>query len=269
MIEDRTIQTSTREIARRPPSQVQEHKVVRVGAVFAAADIADDLPVGGDAQVSKRAMRCDELLHRAVGDRNTENAIGVSVGFGMIGGDDDDAIAGGEPSLLVELPFGIGEGLAFAGCKCEKPETGVLVLFVDDTRVIFIFFFFLLGLGLRVGRQEGDLFAVRGPRKILYAALALGHSRSLTGIRTYHVNLLVIVPVREEGKLFSIGRPARGRLILRRKSELPDETRVLLVYPDVASTLRALGRFGDHESEPRSVRGELEIGNSAQIDRGL
>src|SRR5579859_2800050 len=132
--------------------------------------------------------------------------MGLLVGFRMIGGAGNDAVTIGHPGELTDFPLGIRERFCLVSCYCEQPQTRLLVVFIDDVRVILILFLFLFGVGLGIGGKESDPFAVGRPSKTVYVALAFRESGGFPSIHSHYVNLLLIIAIRKKGKLFAIGR---------------------------------------------------------------
>src|SRR5580704_8291188 len=110
-------------------------------------------------------------------------------------------------------------------------------------RVIFIFVLLFFGFTFRIGSEKSDLFAIGRPRKTMHAALAFGYGCSFSVVGSNYVNLLLIVAIRKKRDLFPVGRPSRGSFILRRKCELPDHPRLLVIEPDMTRTPFAFGRL--------------------------
>src|SRR6266403_2341927 len=109
------------------------------------------------------------------------------------------------PFSFVDFPVGLRESLGFAGGKSQQPEPRALVFLVGYMRVVLVFFLLLFGFGFRIGSPESNLPSVRRPRKILYAALALGESRRFTAVGAHDIDLLLLVAIREKCELFAVG----------------------------------------------------------------
>src|SRR5580700_3459041 len=135
------------------------------------------------------------------------------VRFRMIRGTDDQAVASRQPGEFADFPFRIRERFRLAGGQREQPQARLLVVFIHRTRVILVFVLFFFGIALGIGSKIGDLLTVRRPRKSSHAALAFGYGRSFSSVSAHHVNLLLIIAIREKGELLSIGGPARRSFI--------------------------------------------------------
>src|SRR5580692_5278706 len=94
MLGDGAIEAGAGEIACGALVDVQKHQVMRRGAVHAGANVTDRCAVVRYLQVVKRAVWSEDQPAGATWNRNRKNSMRLLIGFRMIGGADDDAVAG-------------------------------------------------------------------------------------------------------------------------------------------------------------------------------
>src|SRR5258707_791401 len=204
VVEDRPVHAGAGEIMNGLVAVMSEHEVVRRRAVLAAADERHLQAIRGDADIDERPARSEDLHHRVdwlavatgnVPETKGKNALGVLIRLGMIRGTEHQTGAGRMPNGLVDFPFRFGEGFAFSSVECEEPETGALIFFVRNVRVVFVFFLLFFRFSFCVGGKKGNLLAVGRPGKILHAALSFGQGAGFAAVCPHGVDLLLIIAV--------------------------------------------------------------------------
>src|SRR5207302_2653683 len=104
-VKDRPVHTGTAEILSGSFAMPSEDKVVRRGAVFAAANERHPLAVRRDADIAEGATRSERLSHRigcfavtdSIRETKKENALGILIRFRAIRGAEHQARSGGMP----------------------------------------------------------------------------------------------------------------------------------------------------------------------------
>src|SRR6266436_4399462 len=242
---------------------------MRRRAVAPTADITDGFSVRGNAKFMKGpAHRC-KLANRAGGHLNAEDSVRVLIRLGVVRRADDDAVTRRKPREFLYLPIVLREGLGFAGCERQQPESHALVFLVGNMRVVFVFFLFFFGFGFGIGSQKRNLLAVWRPSETLHAALAFGKSHRFATISSHDIDLLIVVAIREKCELFAIGRPARRDFGLSGIGELADAAGLLVIKPDVTRTALALRWFRHNKCKSRAVWRELKVGDRSQVERSF
>ncbi len=162
---------------------MSEYEVVRRWAVFAAADERHLLAIRRDADISEGPTRSEDVCHRVdqfaviayrVPETKEKNTLGILIRFGVIRGAEHETGAGRMPHGFADFPFGLGEGFGVSSVESKKPQAGMFIFFVRHVCVVFVFFFLFFRFRFCVWGKKGDLLAVGGPDKILYAALSFG-----------------------------------------------------------------------------------------------
>src|SRR6266849_9084682 len=101
-------------------------------AIAPTANITDGFSVRGNAEFMKGPARRGKLRNRAVGHLNAEDSVRVLIRLGVVRRADDDAITRRKPREFLDLPMRLREGLGFAGCERQQPESHALVFLVGN-----------------------------------------------------------------------------------------------------------------------------------------
>ncbi len=257
------------EVARGAAARRLQPQVVRLGAVDSASDVGDRRAVGRDREAAEGSARRGDLAELSIRDGDGVDAVRVLVRCGRGGGRRDDAVAGGQPFELVDLPGAAGHLAQGVRRHVHDPQAREAIVLVDDARIVFFLLALVEGVGLRLRHEQRDLPAVWRPAERPDGFLAVHETGALAAVERQEVEAGRAVAIRDERQRAAVRRPARARLGLVGVRQLADVSGRDVEHPDMARPRRPFRRLGDGEREARAVRGEFEIADRAPIERLL